>query len=431
MLKVLYLVVSLGILIVLYYTRYLDLFIVIVFALIYLIWTIFSSLFFASALRLSKKKVYMSPSNMRLEKYPSISIFLPLYQERKDSIEKTVKSILNQNYPRDKLEVLFILEPDDRGTEVVVEEFIKLLRDRDIVAKKVFTDGALRIKARALNFGLGEARGELIGIFDSDDYFPEDYFLKVAGLFQEEGFGAVGTRVYRDRDSVLGKILNVDMYLWYNVYLPVIAVISNTPLLSGEGFFVRKGVVEAIGGFPERLAEDAFTTIKVKEVGYDVGLVDSFVLETAPRDLKAFVKQRLRWYRGYLECLGGIIKSRIPRRAKFMLMLSMSTPAVMSLGFLLLLISIVYPLLGFIFRGFEIKWIETLLSNRILLGWGLLIDLLTLGVYGVLFMKLYMDRGWRGYAKYIALFPFYWLFLSAIALYAPFVNPRVWYKTER
>jgi len=66
-----------------------------------------------------------------------------------------------------------------------------------------------------------------------------------------------------------------------------------------------------------------------------------------------------------------------------------------------------------------------------LLNWGLLIDFLTIAVYAILFLKLYQNENWRRYAKYIILFPFYWLFLSAISIYAPFVDPMVWYKTER
>ncbi len=54
--------------------------------------------------------------NMQVENLPKVSIVLPVYRERKQSIEKTLDSVSSQNYPKNLLEVLIVIDKDDVNT---------------------------------------------------------------------------------------------------------------------------------------------------------------------------------------------------------------------------------------------------------------------------------------------------------------------------
>ena len=395
------------------------------------VWSIYVFIYFTSLLSMLGETVYVEPKNCNFDHHPIVSILLPLYREKRESIEKTVNSILSQEYPHDKIEVIFIVEPDDLKTSRIVDDFIPLLKSEGFNVKKVVSDGKLKIKAHALNVGFMHSSGDIIGVYDADDEFPSDQIRKIVKMFIDDGYGAIGTKVYRYRNSKIGKLLNLEMYIWYNMYLPVIYKISKAPPLSGEGLFVKREALEAIGGFPEKLTEDAYITIKMKEAGYKIGLLKSEVVELAPKSLKGLFKQRLRWYRGYIECVGGIINAELPKITKIVLLLAFGVPAILSLGFIQLSIAMGYTFLSIFIDGFKIITLETILSNLFLFTWSLLITVATSVFYALLYSKMSKDDRWKPFAKFLLIMPIYWIMLAAITFYLPFVDPKIWYKTER
>ena len=54
-----------------------------------------------------KKILKISDIDFNLESYPSISVIVPCFNEEK-SLEKTVNSLLDLDYPRDKLKIIII-----------------------------------------------------------------------------------------------------------------------------------------------------------------------------------------------------------------------------------------------------------------------------------------------------------------------------------
>jgi len=87
--------------------------------------------------------------------YPSVSIIIPCRNEEK-YIGKCLDSIIAQDYPKDKVEILIL---DGRSTD----------RTREIVKKYAqkypfmrLLDNPRKVQTTALNIGIKEARGEII-----------------------------------------------------------------------------------------------------------------------------------------------------------------------------------------------------------------------------------------------------------------------------
>ena len=97
---------------------------------------------------------------------PLISIIVPTYN-RADRIEKTLRSILDQDYQR--IDVVVV---DDASTDETEEVILGIGDERIRYIKQSMNAGA----AAARNRGLDEAKGEVIGFIDSDDVFS-DYTL--------------------------------------------------------------------------------------------------------------------------------------------------------------------------------------------------------------------------------------------------------------
>ena len=114
---------------------------------------------------------------------PLFSIITVCYNSSK-TIEKTIESVLNQNF--DDYEYLIIDGQSTDGTIDIVEsykeKFGKKLR---LVSEK---DNGIY---EAMNKGISMAKGKLIGLINSDDYYEPDALRKVSEAYEGYEYSVV------------------------------------------------------------------------------------------------------------------------------------------------------------------------------------------------------------------------------------------------
>jgi len=127
-----------------------------------------------------------------------VSIILPARNEVK-YIEKCLHSILMQDYPKDKLEVLVVDGMSEDGTR----QTINIFQNRDSRIKCI--DNVLKTTPVALNLGIRMAKGEYIVRMDAHTNYPQDYVSKcieyaiktgaenVGGVWEHVGQGYIGS----------------------------------------------------------------------------------------------------------------------------------------------------------------------------------------------------------------------------------------------
>jgi len=342
----------------------------------------------------------------------------------------TAKCIAAQTYPKDKFEAVFIIEPDDALTKKNLQRTLEYLKDK-VRYRVVVSDGKAKFKAHALNCALKTVNSQIICVYDADDTFPKTQ-VEEAVMLIEEGYDAIGVRVYRFRDTILGALLNLDTYLWYNIFVPFFKVVGKSFPFSGEGMYVRTDVLESVGGFPEVLTEDGYLSILFAEKSCKMALLDSEVEELAPKDLKNNVKQRLRWNRGYVQCISKLIKAKMPLKEKLPLFMAYCAP--ITCGF-----SVMTTLAYIVIDGWPsglvdlfAPWVRTLLfswNSKILLSVSMAYLLTAAFMY--LISTILSKRRFKKLTPYVLLLPVYWIYLGLVALGTPFVSTKKWLKTER
>jgi len=372
-------------------------------------------------------------NDMPKEKLPLVSVLLPMTRETRESVMVTVGCLAVQTYPKEKLEVLFVVEPDDSETRRSVEEAVDRLRDVGVEARIVVTDGRLRMKPHALNRGLEEARGEVLCVYDADDRFPADQVEKAVTLMLEKGYDAVQPKIFRSRRGVSGSHLMLDTFTWNRKFLPTFYDAAGVFPLSGEGFFVRRSAVLEVGGFPEVLTEDAYLAILLAEKGKKFGLLDSEVTETAPRGWRSHFRQRLRWFRGYVTCLGRTLKAHMPLRQKLVLMIPFLAPITCAFSLFTWVFMATYWLTwAFLPKPvFALPWMLHWLYPGVILYWSAF--LAYIGNPIVMFSLMHSIAGtdMERYAPLALTAPFYWIFLGAAAVASFFKSTKFWGKTVR
>ena len=140
------------------------------------------------------------PEFTREIEWPFVSIIVSAYYEEA-VLDRTIQSILALDYPKDKLEVLYVYESHctDRTEDIILKyaqqnPFIKPI-------KKTSKSGG---HAAANNYGISFAKGNIIGIFDADQSLDYDLLKKAVISFDKPSIGCV-----RGRCQVLNRSVNL------------------------------------------------------------------------------------------------------------------------------------------------------------------------------------------------------------------------------
>jgi glycosyltransferase involved in cell wall biosynthesis len=163
--------------------------------------------------------------------WPKISIVTPSYNQAK-FLERTILSVLNQNYPN--LEYIVIDGGSTDGSVEIIERYEKYLAYW--VSEK---DNG---QSDALNKGFSKATGYIIGWQNSDDIYLPSAFYKIAQLFGMNHHTDIiyGNRLdINEKDRIIGESrftrFSVIVY-WYDGML-----------LSNQSAFWKKSLFSKIG----------------------------------------------------------------------------------------------------------------------------------------------------------------------------------------
>ena len=365
---------------------------------------------------------------------PSVTVILALYREKWKDIEMTVESLVRQTYRRERCEALIAIEARDPDIRPDADRAVCRLRDAGYASRIVVSDGG-RLKARALNRAIDEARGDICAFYDASDEIDPRQLEHAALLMWEKDYDAAQAVVLRKGRSILSQFLLMDTAFWFRKYIPFVLGLAKGMPLSGEGLFVRTAVLREVGGFPEVLTEDAYLGIMLTERNKRFGLVSSVITEKAPRNVRAHFVQRLRWNRGYLTCLWRLLRSNLSWTRKCALSLPFLTPVSCSLAFLgwVLILSqwALTAVSGVAVPDTTYSFVPNPVYASIVNGWASALFFAGVPLCVVSYIETLKVSGMRRSIPFVFLLPYYWTFIGLAATCSLFKNTQHWGRTER
>lgn len=222
---------------------------------------------------------------------PVVSVIIPAYNEEA-YIGRSIESVLAVDYPKDKLDVIVV---DDGST------------DNTYAMAKRFEDGQVRVltkknggKGAAINFGLKEAKGELVATMDADSYLTKDTLKELLPHFVDPEVMAVTPAIrIKSSKSLIRELQRIE-YLMILFSRKLLSLIDSVPVTPGPFSMFRKKVLDEVGGFDEHnLVEDVEMALRIQSRHHKIrSSMTADVYTEPPGTLKDLLRQRVRWQRG-------------------------------------------------------------------------------------------------------------------------------------
>jgi len=238
---------------------------------------------------------------LRSGELPVYTIIVALYDEA-SAVPSLVAVLRELDYPPEKLQVIFVLEPNDASTHEALLQ-LNLAAPFEIL---IAPDFGPRTKPKALNAALALAKGTFIAVFDAEDRPARDQLHRALDAFLGNGpdIACVQARLTIDntRDSWLTRLFTAEYCGLFDVLLPGLAQLRLPLPLGGSSNHFRTQALHQAGGWdPYNVTEDADLGMRLARLGYRAAVVSSTTYEEAPARVKPWIRQRTRWFKGWMQ----------------------------------------------------------------------------------------------------------------------------------
>lgn len=239
----------------------------------------------------------------RLIKYPRVTVQLPIYNE-KYVIHRLLKSVVEMDYPKNRLEIQVLDDSNDETSEIVAR-LVKEYRRRGFDIHHIQRGSRAGYKAGALQYGLERASGEYVAIFDAD-FVPAANFLgELLPDFDAHDVAGVQARWghLNHDDSVLtrAQAIGLDNHFAMEQRLRFHAGLFIN--FNGTcGIWRKRAIFDAGGWHSDTLAEDLDLSYRVQLQGWRIKFRDDFiVLGELPDSAESYKIQQNRWAKGTIQ----------------------------------------------------------------------------------------------------------------------------------
>jgi cellulose synthase/poly-beta-1,6-N-acetylglucosamine synthase-like glycosyltransferase len=240
-----------------------------------LFWTIYNGSIIYIGIRSKRKQLSMSTANKSTE-LPKFSIIVPTKNEE-TVIRRCLDGILNIDYPKEKMQIIVVDGKSDDNTRKICSEFSEKY----------------------------PVNGEIVGVFDADSLPDKEVLSKVAFYFADKKVMALQGRTIslNEKSNVLTRVIAAEEKAWFQALLSGREKLQLFVPLTGSCQFVRRNVVDELSGWDEdSLTEDVEFALRLVEKNHLIKYApDVFSGQETPNSLGPLVRQRVRWYRGYME----------------------------------------------------------------------------------------------------------------------------------
>lgn len=254
--------------------------------------------------------------------WPPVTVQLPLYNEAL-VVERLIDACASLRYPAHLLEIQILDDSTDETVEIV-DKRVAYWREHGLDISVVRRTDRTGYKAGALKYGLEQARGEFVAIFDADFMPPPDFLTQMLPHFDRPEIGMVQGRWghMNAEDSLLTQIQAFGLDAHFALEQFVRNRAGYFMNFNGTAGVWRRSCIEDAGDWSsDTLAEDLDLSYRAQMKGWHFKYIEDVeVPAELPADMASLRSQQFRWTKGAAEVafklLPALWKSDVPLMIK-------------------------------------------------------------------------------------------------------------------
>jgi len=288
------------------------------------------------------------------DELPVVTVQVPVYNER-HVVLRALDAVAALDYPSSRLEIQILDDSTDQ-TARLARDRAAFHRQRGVDIRVLRRPDRRGFKAGALSWGLAQARGDYVAIFDADFRPLPDFLLQTIPYFLDRPrLGLVQARWSHLNDHY-SPLTRVQGMAFDGHFVVEQTGRDRSGLLmnfNGTAGVWRKACIEESGGWQfATLSEDLDLSYRAQLAGWDTLYLPSVEAPAElPPQMAAFKRQQARWTQGSIQSLRKLIRpitqsQRLSLKQKAMALLHLSGYLAHALMILLLLVTLPLLVLG-------------------------------------------------------------------------------------
>ncbi len=235
-------------------------------------------------------------TKQNLASYPKITVLVPCFNEEK-SIKKTLKTLLNSDYPMEKLNILVIDDGSTDGSK-------KIIRQLSIDHKNIdFIRQHNKGKGAALNKGLSLTKTKYFACVDADSFVQKNAIKNMVTEMEYDNTLTIVTpimKIHKPKNWIQ-KFQRLE-YMTSMLMVKLMEYVDSSYVAPGPLSVYRTEQIKNLGGFDEgSLVEDQEIAYRVQKHNQKIKqCTNAFVTTVAPSNFRSLNVQRNRWFKGSL-----------------------------------------------------------------------------------------------------------------------------------
>jgi cellulose synthase/poly-beta-1,6-N-acetylglucosamine synthase-like glycosyltransferase len=234
--------------------------------------------------RIKKNRIMLRPIE------PKVTVVICTYNEF-SVIDRRIENILDQDYPRKKLEIIVVDSSTDSTADAIKRKWIKNVT--------LIEQDERQGKPCAINVALKKASGDIILLSDAPTLFDKDAIMKIVRNFADPMVG--GATGKKQPVGGIKRVQNEEKLFrrFKNMLKNLEGAVDSTTFFSGEFAAFRRRLIKKVD--EDAIADDVNIAMKLRQKGYKT-IYDPLAkfIEMPPNNYRDLITQKVR------RAIGGI-----------------------------------------------------------------------------------------------------------------------------
>lgn len=232
-----------------------------------------------------KKKFFPYETIYNKQYEPEVCLFVTAYNE-KDFVRQKVENSLQLDYPREKVQYLWITDGSDDETPVMLRQYPH---------NEVHHNPERRGKMHAMNRGMNLVKAPVVIFSDTNTLLNRSAVREIVACFSDARIGCVAgekriVEQVADVASAAGEGLYWKLESWIK---KLDAELNSAVGAVGELFAIRRELFEEVE--PDTILDDFIISLRIARKGYKIAYTPAaYAEETASLNVKEELKRKIR-----------------------------------------------------------------------------------------------------------------------------------------